>query len=128
MNDLLLQALRILVVDDDADSRGFMIVALEGEGAEVREAGSVSEALALISEWKPDVLISDIRMPDDDGYGLLRQIQERSLSIPAIALTAFARNEDRAAALAAGFQCHLPKPVDLTELYAAIAVLADRSN
>lgn len=126
MTNFTLQALRILVVDDDRDSRDFMIVALEGEGAEVKAARSVAEAMMAIADWQPDLLISDIRMPDTDGYSLIRQFREQFASTPAIALTAFARNEDREEALAAGFQRHIPKPVDLMELYDAIATLIRR--
>jgi hypothetical protein len=134
MSHYTLQALRILVVDDDADSRDFMTVALEGEGADVKAVGSVAEALTTIEAWHPDVLVSDIRMPDEDGYQLMRQVREQSVSsstdrstVPiGIALTAFARDEDREEALAAGYQAHLPKPVDLLELYRTIAQLTGR--
>jgi two-component system, OmpR family, response regulator len=132
MSNYTLQALRILVVDDDADSRDFMTVALEGEGAEVKAVGSVAEALTTIEDWRPDVLVSDIRMPDEDGYHLMRQVRKQSVSNPAdrlpigIALTAFARDEDREEALSAGYQAHLPKPVDLAELYRTIAQLTGR--
>jgi CheY-like chemotaxis protein len=134
MSNYTLQTLRILVVDDDADSRDFMTVALEGEGAEVKAVGSVAEALATIEDWQPDVLVSDIRMPDEDGYHLMRQLREQSMSrstgssvVPiGIALTAFARDEDREEALSAGYQAHLPKPVDLLELYRTIAQLTGR--
>lgn len=123
MNTLPLQDLKILVVDDDRDSREMMIVALESEGAEVVAADSVKSALAALSDWQPDLLISDIRMPDADGYGFLQVLRSKSLMIPAIAVTAFAHEEDRQEALAAGYQCHLTKPIDLELLYSTIAAL-----
>ncbi len=133
MTELLLQALRILVVDDDQDSRDMMTVALEGEGAIVLSVDSIQAAETAIEQWRPDILISDIRMPDGNGYELIRSVRSKSKALtqtldplPAIALTAFAGVEERQASLSAGFQQHLTKPVDLTELYSAIAVLVKR--
>ncbi|MBW4439794.1 MAG: response regulator [Plectolyngbya sp. WJT66-NPBG17] len=123
MNTLSLQDLRILVVDDDRDSREMMIVALESEGAEVVAAESVESAFTALSNWQPDLLISDIRMPDADGYSFLQLLRSQSLMMPAIAVTAFAHEEDRQEALAAGYQCHLSKPIDLELLYRTIADL-----
>ena len=96
-------------------------------GAEALAVKGVIQALAAIDEFKPDILVSDLGMPDQDGYDLIRQVPDRGLShqdLPAIALTAFARSEDRRRALLAGFQVHVAKPVDPHEIVAAIAVLA----
>ncbi len=123
MNTLPLQALRILVVDDDRDSREMMVVALETEGAEVIAVESAQSAFAAMTTWKPDLLISDIRMPDADGYGFLQTLRSQSFDLPAIAVTAYAHDDDRQAAIAAGYQCHLSKPIDLELLYATIAEL-----
>lgn len=120
MDTLLLEAVRILVVDDDRDSREMMIVALEAEGAEVIAAASVQAALSTLSIWQPHILISDIRMPDADGYSFLKTLRSRCITIPAIALTAFARESDREEAFAAGYQSHLSKPIDLELLYSTI--------
>ncbi|MBD2353962.1 response regulator [Tolypothrix sp. FACHB-123] len=121
---LSLAGMQILVVDDDADSLDFVAFVLEEDGAEVRTASSALEALQAIAQEKPDVLVSDISMPDMDGYTLLRQLRnwskEEGGQIPAIALTAFARQYDRQQALQAGFQVHLAKPVNPEELVAAI--------
>lgn len=124
MDAPVLQGLKILVVDDDRDSREMMVVALEAEGAKVISAETVQSALDAVSNWKPDFIISDIRMPDADGYGFLQSLQSRNLNVPAIAVTAFARDEDRQAAIDAGFRYHLSKPVDLDLLYRTIADLA----
>jgi two-component system, OmpR family, response regulator len=125
MNAPMLQALKILVVDDDRDSREMMVVALETEGAEVISAESVQSAFAALLQWRPDLIISDIRMPDADGYGFLEKLRSLDFNMPAIAVTAYARDEDREAALAAGYQCHLSKPVDLDLLYRTIAQLTE---
>lgn len=127
-----LNGVRVLLVDDEPDARGFLIAALEECGAEVVAVGSVSEALATISHLKPDVLVSDIGMPIEDGYSLIRQLRqltaEQGGQIPAIALTAYARAEDRMKAIAAGFQIHIPKPVEPAELVTVVASLARRSG
>ena len=90
--------------------------------------GSAREALEEIGAWKPDVLIADIGMPDEDGYGLIRRVRalskEQGGQTPALALTAYARTEDRARALSAGYQVHLSKPVDRSELAAVISRLS----
>jgi PAS domain S-box-containing protein len=121
---LSLAGVQILLVDDDADSLDFVAFVLEQDGAEVRAASSALEALQIIEQEKPDVLVSDISMPDMDGYTLLRLLRtwsaEQGGQIPAIALTAFARQYDQQQALQAGFQVHLPKPVNPEELVAAI--------
>ncbi|WP_066384803.1 hybrid sensor histidine kinase/response regulator [Anabaena sp. CA = ATCC 33047] len=123
----LLAAIKILVVDDDLDSRDFIAYMLEQEGAEVSVAASAVEGLEILAQSQLDVLVSDISMPDIDGYMLIRQIRtwaaEQNGQIPAIALTAFARQFDQQQALAAGFQIHLAKPVHAEELIAAVARL-----
>ncbi len=124
--------LRILVVDDERDTRDLLKVGLELCGAEVKAAGSTIEALEAIKQSIPDVLISDIGMPLQDGYELIRHLRtlpaESGGKVPAIALTAYARVEDRMQALRAGYQMHVPKPVELAELVAVIASLARRST
>jgi CheY-like chemotaxis protein len=123
-----LNGIRVLLVDDEADARGFMITALEVSGAEVVGVSSVSEAMATILLFKPDVLVSDIGMPNEDGYSLIRKLRqltaEQGGKIPAIALTAYARAEDKIKAINSGFQKHIPKPVEPAELLKAVATLA----
>ena len=121
---------RLLVVDDEADARTLMQELLGDRGAEVTLADSAAQAVALYQARRPDLLISDIGMPGEDGYSLigrLRKLDEGGPRVPAIALTAFARAEDRQRALLAGFQFHIPKPVDPAELVAAIASLLGRT-
>ncbi|MCC5600429.1 hybrid sensor histidine kinase/response regulator [Nostoc favosum] len=124
-----LAGVRVLVIDDDADSLDFAAFVLEQDGAFVIALSSASEALQTLAEVKPDVLVSDISMPDMDGYMLIRQVRtwtpEQGGQIPAIALTAFARNDDQQEALKAGFQMHLPKPFNPEKLIAAIAKLVE---
>ena len=119
---------RVLVVDDEADSRRLLVHLLNRAHATVREADSVPAALAVLQEWPADVLISDIAMPGENGYSLLRRLRQSSLvewrTLPAIALTAFARAEDREMAMAAGFQMHLAKPFQPLALLTAVATLA----
>ena len=126
----LLQDLRILVVDDELDARQIIMTILERSGADVRTATSVTAAMQTMDTWRPDVLISDIGLPVEDGYALIDRIRSRSPEqggqIPALALTAYARKEDRARILAAGYQLHVPKPVEPRELVKAIANLVGR--
>ncbi len=128
-NSLPLAGIRVLVVEDDADSRDFITFVLEQDGAFVIPVSSAFEALQTLAEVKPDVLVSDIGMPDMDGYMLIHQVRnwtpEQGGQIPAIALTAFARNDDQEKALKAGFQMHLPKPINPEELIAAIVQLME---
>lgn len=127
-----LKGLRILTVDDELDARELITTMLERLGAEVRSAGCVSEGLQSIQTWKPDVLVADIGMPMEDGYVLIRKVRalpgELGGQIPAIALTAYARTEDRVRALAAGYQVHLSKPVEREELAAVIESLMERAS
>jgi CheY-like chemotaxis protein len=122
----------VLVVDDEVDTRELFRVGLQHCGAEVSTAGSVREALAAIEESRPDLLISDIGMPGEDGYELIRRVRALPAAsggkIPAIALTAYARTEDRLRALRSGYQMHVSKPVELAELVAVMASLVQRRN
>ncbi len=129
-NSSSLKSLRILVVDDNTDSLVLTTFILEDYGAEVVTAASVGEALKMFLEAKPDLLISDITMPDEDGYSLIRKIRllepEQGGQIPAIALTASAREEDRRLSMEVGFQEHLAKPFEIAELVGIVAALARR--
>jgi PAS domain S-box-containing protein len=125
-----LDGFQLLVVDDEADAREFVTTVLEQYGAKVIAVASVSEALEAVERSQPDVLVSDIGMPGENGYSLIRKLRqleaERGGRIPAIALTAYARSEDRAAAIAAGFQLHISKPVDPAQLAAVVANIVKR--
>ena len=126
-----LQGLKVLVVDDEADTRELICEVLKECGSEVIMCRSVAEALVALEQYKPDILISDLGMPDEDGYSLISKIRalpaERGGQIPAAALTAYARAEDRMRVLRSGFQFHLPKPVDSAELVTVVASLAGRA-
>ncbi|WP_441289906.1 hybrid sensor histidine kinase/response regulator [Sorangium sp. KYC3313] len=123
-----LDGLRVLVVDDEPDARELVTMVLREAGAQADETGSASAALEMMSRARPDVLVSDIAMPEQDGYALLRELRSRAPdlggSVPALALTAFARREDIVQARDAGFQLHLAKPVQPGELVAAVYRLA----
>jgi signal transduction histidine kinase/response regulator RpfG family c-di-GMP phosphodiesterase len=125
-----LGGLRILIVDDEADTRELVQEVLARQGAEVRSSGSAAEALRTLAVWKPDLLISDIGMPVEDGYELIRQVRnfdaEHHGQIPAVALTAYAGAEDHRRALAAGFQTHLAKPIVPKSLIETVARVAGR--
>lgn len=124
-----LYGLHILIVDDEADARELIGAILNQCGAEVSEAASVSEALILLEQLQLDLLISDIGIPTADGYALIRSVRTGLGSqIPAVALSAYARVEDRTRALAAGFQIHLAKPVNLDELVTVVASLTGRTE
>jgi CheY-like chemotaxis protein len=122
--------IRVLVVDDEIDARDLIKILLEMAGATVSTAGSASEAMEHILAAPPDVLVCDIGMPGEDGYSLIRRlravekIQENAL--PAVALSAYARTEDRTKSIRAGFQNHLAKPVEPSELLAIVGSLAGR--
>ncbi|OYE00433.1 hybrid sensor histidine kinase/response regulator [Nostoc sp. 'Peltigera membranacea cyanobiont' 232] len=126
-SDFNLNGLQALLVDDDRDSREFIAFLLEQYGVQVTEAQSATEALSSLGQAKFDLLISDIGMPDMDGYTLIRQIRkqspEQSGEIPAIALTAYAGEIDRQLALTAGFQQHISKPIELEVLMRAILTI-----
>ena len=127
----LLAGLRVLVVDDDADTRALLVTTLEQSGAEsVASAASAHDALGALRRFAPDILVSDIGMPVVDGYELIRRIRARSPEeggrVPAAALTAYAAPDDRQRALDAGYDLHISKPVEPSELVAAVARLAGR--
>jgi signal transduction histidine kinase/CheY-like chemotaxis protein len=125
-----LDGLHLLLVDDEPDTRDMLRLMLEGCGAQVRLAGSVAEGLRLFEAEPPDVLVSDIGMPEENGYDLIRKIRALPPAAggdtPAVALTAYARSEDRTRALIAGFTNHVAKPVEPLELLAVIASMARR--
>lgn len=118
-----LRDVRVLVVEDDDDTRELVRITLEAAGASVDAVASAKDARRGMMEEPPDVLISDIRMPEEDGYTLIRSLRTAGISTPAIALTALARREDADEAQAAGFQLHLTKPIDATGLIDAVASL-----
>lgn len=127
-----LDGLRVLIVDDEADARELLSAILEQRGAEVTTAASAAEALSCLEAngRLPDVLVSDLGMPREDGFDLIRKVRtlepERGGRIPAIALTAYARSEDRARALAAGYEMHVSKPVEPAQLSNALGDLVRR--
>ena len=128
--DVSLANVHVLVVDDEADARQLVKRLLEMAGATVSMAGSASEAIERILAARPDVLVCDIGMPAEDGYSLIRQLRaledSRESALPAVALTAYARSEDRTKAIRSGFQNHLAKPVEPAELLAIVSSLAGR--
>ena len=125
-----LSGIRVMVVDDEQDAREFVRKLLTQCNADVVEASSTKDALKMLNAYHPDVLVSDIGMPEADGYALIRELRSRpdGVDIPAIALTAYARPEERRHALAAGFQMHIAKPLDPNELVGAIKSLASRAD
>jgi PAS domain S-box-containing protein len=127
-----LRDLRILIVDDDADGLELASLALVNAGAEVRAAPSPDAAMAVLEDWPADLLVTDLEMPDEDGLSLLRRARRlttlRGRRLPALALTAYGRTEDRIRALAAGFNLHLGKPVSPAELVLAVASLGGRTE
>jgi CheY-like chemotaxis protein len=127
-----LDGLRVLVVDDEPDARELLSVGLGQCGAEVTVASSAREALEALAEVKPHVLVSDIGMPEEDGYELIRRVRALSAEaggeVPAVALTAYARTEDRLRALREGYQMHVAKPVELAELVAVMSSLLRRGG
>jgi len=124
-----LDGVKILVVDNEVDAREMFARALADAGAQVQAVGSATDALASIQEWQPHVLISDIGMPDMDGIELMRRVRAlpgEAATIPAIALTAYARDQDRQRTLVAGFDLHVAKPADTALLITTVARLAQR--
>jgi CheY-like chemotaxis protein len=123
-----LNGLRVLVVDDEADARHLIGKVIAQSGAEVRTCESAAAAMTLLQEWKPDVLMSDIGMPGEDGYALINRVRalpdDSGGRIPAAALTAYAREDDRQRVLAAGYQVHIAKPISSNQLVATVAQLA----
>lgn len=122
-----LRGVDVLVVDDNPDTRDLIQSILTRYGAKVRTAASAAEALEALNQSLPDVLISDIGMPEEDGYSLIRKVRAREASrgghLPALALTAWGQAEHRQQALAAGFQIHMAKPAHPEELARAVATL-----
>jgi signal transduction histidine kinase/ActR/RegA family two-component response regulator len=126
-----IEGLRVLVVDDEPDARELVGVVLAQGGAVVTTAASAQEALAEVDRSRPDVIVSDLAMPVEDGYALVRAVRARgdaARALPVVALTAHARDEDRRRALAAGFQEHVPKPIEPARLIAVVAALAGRAE
>ena len=125
-----LAGLRVLLVDDEPDAREMVAAILSEAGAEVITASGARQAFELVAQRKPDALISDISMPGEDGYELIRKVRtltaEQGGQVPAIALTAYARTQDRLKVLSAGYQMHVPKPVEPVELATVVASLTKR--
>jgi CheY-like chemotaxis protein len=131
-----LQGVWAVVVDDEADARELVATLLQQCGAKVTSVASAQEALAVLAAGehgrRPDVVVSDVSMPDVDGYELMRQVRELAPEmggrIPGVALTAYGRSIDRIRALSAGFQMHMPKPVEPAELATVVASLTGRAG
>jgi signal transduction histidine kinase/ActR/RegA family two-component response regulator len=125
-----LKGLRVLLVDDEPEARKVFSTVIERTGAEVRACETAGEALEMLQDWRPDVLMSDIAMPDEDGYSLIGKVRslprDKGGATPAAALTAYARDEDRKRALDAGYQMHIAKPVSSGQLINVIARLTGR--
>jgi CheY-like chemotaxis protein len=126
----LLNGIRVLVVDDEPDSRDLLATILTRCGSDVRCSESAAEAMKAFKEWNPDLLVSDIGMPNEDGYSLIRKVRKlksrRARKIPAVALTAYATDEDRLEALSAGFQIHVAKPIEPENFITSLAAVLDR--
>jgi two-component system, OmpR family, response regulator len=122
-----LDGLQVLVVDSDPDSRYLLTLIFEEYGVETIAATSADEALEILKQVKPNLLISEIRLPKEDGYSLMHKVKalesERQVQIPALALTVYTREDDRAHALAVGFGKHLSKPFDIDELIETVTCL-----
>lgn len=127
-----LEGIKILAVDDSSDTRELLSVVLEGCGATVTTASSVREALDVFNVWMPDLLVCDIGMPELDGYAFIKAVRtlprEQGGDIPAIALTGYARVEDRSRALQAGYHMFVPKPIEAAELCSIVATLVSGST
>ena len=126
-----LHGLRVLVVDDEEDARDIVAAMLKHEGAEVQTAPSAHEGMDLVTRFLPHVLVSDVGMPEEDGYSFVARVRrlppQTGGSTPSIALTAYTSAEDRRRALAAGFDVHLGKPIDLDHLVSVIVQLSQSS-
>jgi PAS domain S-box-containing protein len=127
----MLKGLRVLVVEDEPSTLEMLIAVIKQYGAEAKPAATAGEALAALESWRPDIIVSDIGMPEEDGYAMIGKVRalepERGGRIPAVALTGYARVEDRLRALSAGYQMHVAKPVEPTELAIVVASLAGRT-
>ena len=131
-SDAELDDLRVLVVDNESDAREILDITLTQRGAKVMTATTSREALRVLEEWMPDILVSDIGMPEEDGYMLISKIRaldpDRGGRTPAVALTGYAGPEERGRLLSAGYQIHVTKPVELNELISVIADLTGRAS
>jgi len=127
-NAVSLRGVRVLVVDDDPDNRELAMFLLSEAGATVEGAESAAEGYELLRQWRPDVLVSDIGMPEEDGLSFMRRVRALSEAeggrVPAIALTAFVTEEDRQRGLAAGYMAYIRKPADVPTLLSTVARLA----
>ena len=126
-----MEGLKILVIDDNEETCKLLETLLTQSRAKVKTTYSSIEAVEIFEEWVPDIVLCDIGMPDEDGYsviGRIRRSEKNGSSTPAIALTGYARPEDRAQALAAGFQLHIAKPIDPDSLLVAVAQLTRRGR
>ncbi|HEX4386529.1 MAG TPA: ATP-binding protein, partial [Myxococcales bacterium] len=121
-----LQGAQVLVVEDSQDARELLVEVLREAGATVSAASNAADALTALARGAPDLLVSDIGMPGGDGYSLIREVRKNHPALPAVALTAYARNEDRAKAISEGFDVHLPKPIDPGELIGVATALLRR--
>jgi len=128
-----LHGLHVLIVEDDPDTATVLAELVAEHGAEARTAASVAEALDVLGRWRVDLLLSDLGMPGEDGYALIEKVRRQesaqgAKALPAVAITAYARKEDRESALAAGFDTHVAKPLDPEELLATLAEVAGRGG
>lgn len=123
---MILDGLRVLVVEDDPPTRELLAAMLELCGAEVVAAGSVAEAMTLVERTAPAAIVSDISMPEEDGYALVRRLVARGLQIPVVAVTAHLYEHTQQRTLAAGFRAHLTKPVEPQRLCEAVAAVTVR--
>ena len=127
-----LDGLRVLVAEDDREAALLTETILAGAGADVLTCVSASSTLEMLQKWRPDVLVSDLEMPGEDGYSLIQRVRALARSdggeTPAVALSAYGRPQDRLRAVTAGFSMHVPKPVDPGELTAIVAGLAGRQE
>ena len=127
-----LDGLRVLLVDDEPEAREIISTVIGRTGAEVKTCISASEALMKLTEWRPDVILSDIAMPEEDGYSFIGKVRslprDKGGDTPAAALSAYARDEDRLQALAAGYQMHIAKPIGASQLVTMVAKLAGRES
>jgi CheY-like chemotaxis protein len=124
-----LAGLKVLVVDDEADAREVVSTALAQCGARTAAVASAREAMEIIAEFRPDVVVSDIAMPDEDGYSLVKKIRAmrtQIANVPVVALTAFTQPAERRRALRAGFRHFVPKPVEIDELASVVRTVADQ--
>jgi CheY-like chemotaxis protein len=125
-----LSGVNVLIVDDEPDARELLGVVLTNAGANVQTAQSAAEGLVVLRRFRPDVLVSDIGMPDEDGFAFIQKVRRLPAneggSVPAVALTAYTRDEDRARAKDAGYDLHIGKPVNPNALAATVANLATR--